>query len=47
VIADGHPILGFDQLVVQVQQHSPGDKIVLTYFRGTAKRTATVTLDKG
>lgn len=46
VIAAGQPVLGFDQLVVEVQQHKPGDTIVLTYFRGSSKRTASVTLDK-
>ena len=46
VVADGQPVLGFDQLVVEVQQHKPGDKIVVTYFRGSAKRSTTVTLDK-
>jgi S1-C subfamily serine protease len=29
---------------VAVQQHKPGDKMTVTYYRGTAKRTATVTL---
>jgi S1-C subfamily serine protease len=47
VVADGQPVLTFDQLVVDIQQHKPGDKVVLTYFRGSAKRTATVTLGKG
>jgi S1-C subfamily serine protease len=46
VVADGQPVLTFDQLVVEVQEHKPGDTIVITYFRGSAKRTASVTLDK-
>jgi S1-C subfamily serine protease len=44
IVADGKPILGYDQLVVIVQEHAPGDKIDVTYYRGSAKRTTTVTL---
>lgn len=47
VAADGHVIQTFDQLTVIVQQHRPGDRIELTYYRkGTStKSTVTVTLD--
>jgi len=45
VAADGHSIIGYDQLVVLVQRHRPGDRISVTFYRGSAKRTATVTLD--
>ena len=38
VVADGKPILSYDQLVVIVQEHKPGDKIDLTYFRGATRR---------
>jgi S1-C subfamily serine protease len=44
VAADGHAIIGYDQLVVLVQQHRPGDKISVTFDRGSATRTTTVTL---
>ena len=44
VVADGHSIISYDQLVVIVQQHRPGELISVTYFRGAEKRTATVTL---
>ena len=43
-MADDKPILSYDQLIVIVQEHEPGDKITVTYYRGAAKRTATVTL---
>ncbi len=46
IAADGQPVLGFDQLVVVVQEDKPGDKIQLTYLRGTTKHTTTVTLGK-
>ena len=44
IVADDQPILSFDQLIVAVQQHKPGDKLTVTYYRGAAKRTATITL---
>jgi S1-C subfamily serine protease len=47
VIADGQPVLGFDQLTVVVQEHKPGDKIAVTYYRGAAKHSTEVTLGKG
>ena len=37
IVADGKPILSYDQLVVIVQEHKPGDKIDVTYYRGAAK----------
>ncbi len=46
VTADNLAVQTFDQLIVIVQQHKPGDKITLTYYRGKDKRTATVTLGK-
>jgi S1-C subfamily serine protease len=46
VTADGHSIISYDQLVVIVQEHNPGDKIEVTYFRGNAKKTATIVLGK-
>ncbi|MGH8860205.1 MAG: S1C family serine protease [Jatrophihabitantaceae bacterium] len=44
IVAERKPILGYDQLVVIVQEHAPGDKIDVTYYRGAAKRSTTVTL---
>ncbi|MGH8963110.1 MAG: S1C family serine protease, partial [Jatrophihabitantaceae bacterium] len=44
VVADGHAIISYDQLVVIVQQHKPGDKIDVTYFHQAGKKTATITL---
>jgi len=44
VIADGRAIVSYDQLVVIVQEHKPGDKVSVTFFRGAAKKTASVTL---
>jgi S1-C subfamily serine protease len=47
VVADKLAVQTFDQLVVIVQQHKPGDRIAVTYYRGADKRTTTVTLGKG
>ncbi|WP_375491073.1 S1C family serine protease [uncultured Jatrophihabitans sp.] len=47
VVADRMTVQTFDQLVVIVQQHKPGDRIQVTYYRGSDKRTTTVTLGKG
>ncbi len=44
VVADGKPIVSYDQLVVIVQRHKPGEKLDLTYFHEAAQKTATVTL---
>jgi S1-C subfamily serine protease len=44
IVADDKPILGYDQLIVIVQEHKPGDKITVTYYRGPDKRSTTVTL---
>jgi S1-C subfamily serine protease len=44
VVADGRPIQSYDQLVVAVQEHAPGDVISVTYVRGSAKKTVAVTL---
>ena len=39
VVADDRLIVSYDQLVVIVQEHKPGDKITVTYFRGAAKHS--------
>jgi S1-C subfamily serine protease len=44
VAADGKPVVGYPQLVVIVQAHKPNEAISVTYFRGSAKRTAKITL---
>jgi len=46
VVADGTVVQTFDQLVVIVQQHKPGEKIVVQYYRNksSTKSTTTVTL---
>jgi S1-C subfamily serine protease len=44
VVADGHAIVAYDQLVVIVQQHKPGDKIEVTYFHKATKKNVTITL---
>jgi S1-C subfamily serine protease len=44
IVADGKPVQSYDQLVVIVQEHKPGDTIDVTYFRGAKKRTAAITL---
>jgi S1-C subfamily serine protease len=44
VAADGKSIVSYPQLVVIVQAHKPGESISVTYFRGSAKKTATITL---
>ncbi len=46
VAADKQAVQTFDQLIVIVQQHKPGDRIDVTYYRGNSKRTTTVTLGK-
>jgi S1-C subfamily serine protease len=45
VAADGKPIVSYPQLVVIVQAHKPKDLMSVTYFRGSAKKTARITLD--
>ena len=46
VAVDGQVTQSFDQLVVIVQSHEPGDRITVTYYArgGSMKRTTTVTL---
>lgn len=44
VVADGHAIISFDQLVVLVQTHRPGTVIGVTYFHNAEKRTTKITL---
>ncbi|MGN6608688.1 MAG: trypsin-like peptidase domain-containing protein [Jatrophihabitans sp.] len=46
VVATGRVVQTFDALQVVVEEHKPGDKLDLTFYRGSAKHTVTVTLDK-
>jgi S1-C subfamily serine protease len=47
VAADGQNVQSFGQVEVIVEQHEPGDRIAVTYYRGAQKRTTTVTLGTG
>jgi S1-C subfamily serine protease len=44
VVAGSTPVQSYDQLAVIVQEHRPGDRLPLTFYRGAAKHTAVVTL---
>jgi S1-C subfamily serine protease len=44
IVADGKAIISYDQLVVMVQEHQPGERMDVTYYRGSAKKSTTVTL---
>jgi S1-C subfamily serine protease len=41
---DGHPIANYEQLRDAISQHTPGDKVKLDLYRGSSKKTVTVTL---
>ena len=47
IAADGQVVQAFDQLIVIVQEHQPGDRIAVTYYpkNSSTKRTVSVTLD--
>jgi S1-C subfamily serine protease len=44
VAVGGVAILNYDELAVAIDQHKPGDSVAVTYYRGAAKRTASVVL---
>jgi S1-C subfamily serine protease len=44
IAADGKAIVSYDQLVVTVQEHKPGYRLDVAYYRGAAKQSATITL---
>ena len=44
VAFDGKPVASADQLIVDIRSHQPGDKVRITYRRGAAKHTVTLTL---
>jgi S1-C subfamily serine protease len=46
VLAAGQPILGYDRLIVIVQEHNPGDAITVSYLRNGVKHSTTITLGK-
>jgi S1-C subfamily serine protease len=47
VAADGQLVQSFDQLVVIVQEHVPGDRISVTYYRGGTSKKVTTTVTLG
>ncbi len=44
VAFDGKPVTGADELIVDIRSHQPGDKVRITFTRGAARRTVTLTL---
>jgi S1-C subfamily serine protease len=46
VAADGRVTQTYEALEVIIQEHKPGEKVQLTYYRGSSRRTVTVTLGK-
>ncbi|MBN9621131.1 MAG: trypsin-like peptidase domain-containing protein, partial [Actinobacteria bacterium] len=47
VAADGQLVQSFEQLIVIVQQHKPGDRISLTYYPKDSAQTVTKTVTLG
>ncbi len=45
VALDGTPVTSAEQLQSFTQQHQPGDRVQVTYYRGDLQKTATVTLE--
>ncbi|MHB8894067.1 MAG: S1C family serine protease [Candidatus Geothermincolia bacterium] len=43
---DGKPIKSMDDVVAAVRSHAIGDKVSVTYYVGTSKKTASVTLQE-
>jgi len=46
VAVDGKETKTEDDVANAIAEHQPGDKVEITYYRGNARKTATVTLDK-
>ena len=46
VAVDGRETTTEDAVANEIAAHKPGDRVEITYYRGSDKRTATVTLDK-
>jgi putative serine protease PepD len=44
VAFDGKPVTRADELIVDIRSHQPGDKVRITYRRGAARHTVTLTL---
>jgi putative serine protease PepD len=44
VAVNGHRVTTADELIVAIRSHLPGAKVVLTYLRGSSRKTAAVTL---
>ena len=47
VAADGQAVQSFDQLTVLVQEHRPGDRMTVTYYRGNTAKKVTTTITLG
>jgi len=46
VAVDGKPVKASDELVAIISAKKPGDKVKLTYYRGSTRKTTEVTLKK-
>ncbi len=44
VAFDGKPVASADELIVDIRSHQPGDSVRITYKRGAAQHTVTLTL---
>jgi S1-C subfamily serine protease len=47
VVADGQVVQAFDQLIVIVQKHKPGDRISVTYYPKDSSKKVTTTVTLG
>ena len=41
---DDKPVTSADELIVDIRSRQPGDKVQITFTRGGARRTVTLTL---
>jgi putative serine protease PepD len=46
VAADGHPVKSVDDLIASVRKKNVGDKMSITYYEGSSKKTADVTIQE-
>ena len=44
VAIDGKPVKSMDDVVASVRTHQVGDKLSVTFYQGSSKKTAQVTL---
>jgi S1-C subfamily serine protease len=47
VVADGKLVQAFDQLIIIVQEHKPGDRIAVTYYPKDSSKKVTTTVTLG